>query len=150
MTAAQKVRSCRICHCTEDDCRQCIEETGKPCSWIAGEPDLCSACLTKTPSFWLGEIVALTELLGLLKKSNKPDIVTICGTLRQRIRKVRETGIEMVKKAQAQDGGASCCAEIVGLIRTYREIAWAFSWAALKREADRPEPKRRTKQGGSR
>lgn len=33
---------CRICGCTDDDCRQCIEKTGEPCFWI--EPDLCSAC----------------------------------------------------------------------------------------------------------
>lgn len=35
-------RKCRVCGCTDDDCRQCIERTGKPCSWV--EPDLCSAC----------------------------------------------------------------------------------------------------------
>ena len=34
---------CRFCGCTENDCRQCIEKTGKPCSWVL--PDLCSACL---------------------------------------------------------------------------------------------------------
>lgn len=37
-----KKRRCRICGCTDDDCRQCFEKTGKPCYWI--EPDLCSAC----------------------------------------------------------------------------------------------------------
>jgi len=36
------VTACRLCGCTDDDCRQCIERTGEPCSWIA--PDLCSAC----------------------------------------------------------------------------------------------------------
>lgn len=35
-------RKCRACGCTDDDCRQCIEKTGKPCSWV--EQDLCSAC----------------------------------------------------------------------------------------------------------
>jgi hypothetical protein len=35
-------RRCRICGCTDDDCRQCIEKTGEPCYWV--EPDLCSAC----------------------------------------------------------------------------------------------------------
>jgi PRTRC genetic system protein E len=39
---AEKIRSCRICGCTDNDCRQCIEKTGKPCHWIA--EDLCSAC----------------------------------------------------------------------------------------------------------
>jgi hypothetical protein len=38
----QAVRRCRVCGCTDDDCRQCIEKTGKPCHWV--EPDLCSAC----------------------------------------------------------------------------------------------------------
>lgn len=36
---------CRICGCTNDDCRQCIEKTGHPCYWV--EPDLCSACKGK-------------------------------------------------------------------------------------------------------
>jgi hypothetical protein len=38
-------RKCRICGCTDDDCRQCIEKTGMPCFWI--EEDLCSACLNE-------------------------------------------------------------------------------------------------------
>lgn len=36
---------CRVCGCTDMDCRQCIAKTGHPCSW--GEPDLCSACAEK-------------------------------------------------------------------------------------------------------
>lgn len=45
MKGSQKkqVRSCRVCGCTDDDCRQCIEKTGEPCWWIAA--DVCSACL---------------------------------------------------------------------------------------------------------
>lgn len=35
-------RTCRICGCTDDDCRQCIEKTGDSCHWI--DADLCSAC----------------------------------------------------------------------------------------------------------
>jgi hypothetical protein len=34
---------CQACGCTEEDCSQCIERTGEPCSWVA--PGLCSACL---------------------------------------------------------------------------------------------------------
>lgn len=34
--------ACRLCGCTDADCRQCIERTGEPCHWL--EPDLCSAC----------------------------------------------------------------------------------------------------------
>jgi ParB family chromosome partitioning protein len=36
------VRTCRVCGCTDNDCRGCIERTGEPCHWVA--PDLCSAC----------------------------------------------------------------------------------------------------------
>ena len=37
-----KVRTCRVCGCTDGNCQQCIEKTGKPCHWV--EEDLCSAC----------------------------------------------------------------------------------------------------------
>jgi hypothetical protein len=39
----QPVRICRVCGCTDDDCPECIERTGEPCSWVEG--DLCSACV---------------------------------------------------------------------------------------------------------
>ncbi len=42
------IRSCRVCGCTDDDCRQCIARTGRPCHWV--EPDLCSACAPKDPA----------------------------------------------------------------------------------------------------
>lgn len=42
------VATCRVCGCTDDDCRGCIERTGSPCYWV--EPDLCSACLTTNDS----------------------------------------------------------------------------------------------------
>jgi hypothetical protein len=35
-------RTCRVCGCSDMDCRQCIEKTGQPCYWV--EADLCSAC----------------------------------------------------------------------------------------------------------
>lgn len=34
---------CRVCGCTEADCRQCIAKTGQPCTWVG--VDLCSACI---------------------------------------------------------------------------------------------------------
>lgn len=37
-----KIRTCRVCGCTDNDCSQCIEKTGQPCHWV--EEDLCSAC----------------------------------------------------------------------------------------------------------
>ena len=40
-----KPQVCRVCGCTEADCRQCIAKTGEPCHWV--EPDLCSACAPK-------------------------------------------------------------------------------------------------------
>ena len=40
----QEQRKCRICGCTDADCRQCIERTGSPCYWV--EKDLCRACRT--------------------------------------------------------------------------------------------------------
>jgi hypothetical protein len=35
-------RKCRVCGCTDDDCSQCIEAQGYPCSWA--EEDLCTRC----------------------------------------------------------------------------------------------------------
>jgi hypothetical protein len=37
--------TCMICECTEDDCRECIERTGLPCSWVNENRTLCSACV---------------------------------------------------------------------------------------------------------
>lgn len=37
---------CKVCGCTDDDCRQCIESQGFPCSWV--EDDLCSRCANQT------------------------------------------------------------------------------------------------------
>ena len=42
--ARPNVRRCRVCGCTDEDCRQCVEVLGEPCCWVAGEPDLCSRC----------------------------------------------------------------------------------------------------------
>jgi hypothetical protein len=35
---------CRICGCTEEDCRLCIEATGEPCSWADDTRTICSRC----------------------------------------------------------------------------------------------------------
>lgn len=37
-------RRCRVCGCTEADCRQCIAAQGYPCCWVPGEPNLCTRC----------------------------------------------------------------------------------------------------------
>jgi len=39
---APPVRTCRVCGCTDDNCSQCIEKTGKSCDWV--EEDLCGLC----------------------------------------------------------------------------------------------------------
>lgn len=41
------IRRCRVCGCTQEDCSQCIEKTGHPCTWV--EEDLCSACEPEAP-----------------------------------------------------------------------------------------------------
>ncbi len=40
--------ACRVCGCTDDDCRPCIEATGEPCMWIDerrnADGPICSCC----------------------------------------------------------------------------------------------------------
>jgi hypothetical protein len=36
--------TCRICGCTDADCRQCIQRTGLPCEWADKTHTLCTAC----------------------------------------------------------------------------------------------------------
>lgn len=43
---AVRVRKCRRCGCTDNDCSGCIARTGFPCSWAAKLKDVCTACLT--------------------------------------------------------------------------------------------------------
>lgn len=47
--APYRERRCRVCGCTDADCRECIRKTGRPCSWV--DADLCSACAPE--SAWL-------------------------------------------------------------------------------------------------
>jgi hypothetical protein len=35
--------TCRVCGCSDEDCRGCISRTGDACHWV--EHDLCSACV---------------------------------------------------------------------------------------------------------
>lgn len=41
----RRVRSCRVCGCTDTNCAGCIERTGQPCAWVPGQDDLCTACV---------------------------------------------------------------------------------------------------------
>lgn len=50
VAASSAVPRCSNCGCTDDDCRQCIEAQGFPCSWA--EPGLCSRCAAEG---WLGD-----------------------------------------------------------------------------------------------
>jgi ParB/RepB/Spo0J family partition protein len=59
-------RKCRICGCTEDNCKQCIVKTGKPCTWI--EKDLCSACALEKKSAKRKEGRGLAALIDKKKK----------------------------------------------------------------------------------
>jgi hypothetical protein len=47
-------RMCRVCSCTQTDCRHCITRLGRPCSWV--ELDLCSACVEGHPAS--GDVVS--------------------------------------------------------------------------------------------
>lgn len=35
---------CNHCGCTDSDCSQCIEKTGRPCHWANADQTVCSAC----------------------------------------------------------------------------------------------------------
>ena len=63
------VRTCRVCGCTDDDCSICIERTGEPCHWVAG--DLCSACVP-TPDDG-GEKPAAADSANERERSNAAD-----------------------------------------------------------------------------
>lgn len=47
--ASPDVPRCRLCGCTDLDCRGCIERTGEPCYWVDELEDdmgpICSACV---------------------------------------------------------------------------------------------------------
>jgi len=61
-------RKCRICGCTDGNCRQCVEKTGKPCHWVA--EDLCSACKTT--------VVSLASIKGGTGKTNIAIFIAKC------------------------------------------------------------------------
>jgi len=66
---------CRVCGCTDNDCRLCIARTGSPCSWV--ESDLCSACA-------LNPKLPVIRLLHSNECGSKPDWdFTFTGTLEE-------------------------------------------------------------------
>lgn len=42
--ATERTGTCRVCGCTEMDCRICIERTGAPCAWADYTRTICTAC----------------------------------------------------------------------------------------------------------
>lgn len=63
-----ELRKCRVCGCTDDDCRLCVEKTGKPCFWV--ERDLCSACKTT--------VISLSSIKGGTGKTHIAILIARC------------------------------------------------------------------------
>ena len=61
---SKPVRSCRVCGCTDNDCRQCIEKTGEPCYWVAA--DLCSACIPEANEDAMDKLKTFQSAIGKL------------------------------------------------------------------------------------
>ena len=89
----RKLQKCRVCGCTDDDCRQCIEKTGHACHWV--EKDLCSACF-KPPTPEDGERICAEcdPPVALILDFSKPGHefrCPLCGTFEEFLGK-RYTG----------------------------------------------------------
>lgn len=65
-TIEKEELACRICGCTENDCRQCVDKTGKTCSWIhsEGEKPLCSACGEEIYKERIGKLMDCCSVAG--------------------------------------------------------------------------------------
>ena len=76
----QLPKSCRVCGCTEDDCRQCVEKTGHACRWV--EPDLCSACVPSAGALKLSAVAGLAAgdvaCLGAVGLWTLADLSRVC------------------------------------------------------------------------
>lgn len=55
---------CQICGCTQEDCTNCIERTGSPCSWTDQTETMCSACQSYINS--LDQLGQISEKIGEL------------------------------------------------------------------------------------
>ena len=64
-----KERACRVCGCTDDDCRKCIEKTGTPCHWVG--TDLCSACNPDPTELVLVSRARLRTMLAVIGEALK-------------------------------------------------------------------------------
>lgn len=74
---APKLRTCRVCGCTDNNCQQCIDKIGSPCHWV--EEDLCSACVE------VPEIKVTDERAAATETSEDPatEVVNISGFFKQ-------------------------------------------------------------------
>ncbi|MFA6023523.1 MAG: hypothetical protein WC781_05535 [Candidatus Pacearchaeota archaeon] len=53
-TSKSKIRTCRICGCTDEDSLKCTKKTGLPCNWF--DKDLCSTCACVDPKIMMKSI----------------------------------------------------------------------------------------------
>lgn len=96
-------KSCRVCGCTDDDCRQCVEKTGHACTWV--EPDLCSACVPSAGALKLSEVAGITAsdtaCLGAVGLRTLDDLSRACGG-----------DLDRVLDVLAKWGGAFSCNDV--------------------------------------
>lgn len=67
--------TCRVCGCTDADCRQCVESSGHPCTWTDDEHTLCSRCAAEqhqgvtwsTKSNDIAGVAEIAEYLGVCR-----------------------------------------------------------------------------------
>jgi len=64
----EEKKKCRICGCTDGDCRQCVERTGTPCYWV--KSDVCSACRTT--------VLSLSSIKGGTGKTHIAILIAKC------------------------------------------------------------------------
>lgn len=65
---------CKMCGCTDTDCRQCIEKTGQACRWTSKDQILCTACVD--------EFCATTLLNNLELMDESRGLCHLTGVLR--------------------------------------------------------------------
>ena len=91
---------CRKCGCTDDDCGQCIDKTGAPCTWV--ETNLCSACAGPTAAQPNAPKLSRNQIahcLGLLGCTVPADDEMAKDLLLIELRKMMERGMKNVTKA---------------------------------------------------
>jgi ParB/RepB/Spo0J family partition protein len=154
------VRTCRKCGCTEDDCSQCIEKTGRPCHWIA--EDLCSACI-EVQRLEVPETNAVLGLHAKLKAEHPDVLLAFQGEETYGFYlDDAETASEILgipTLTCASDDGEACFAVLsvpaatvekylVKLIGAGHKVALVDEIPAPPAELEKPKPAVRTKKGG--